>query len=172
MLCSLGPHARFDAIDQEDAFRADHINLEDAHLYCYLVGQEWFVDLRDPFGNIKSEYTYAVVVAVLKFGFECDRSLVDHGSRLLGYVDNWFLLSKANCHSHDRRWENLKAKFKLLGAPMHEEQRSTDGIVNALGGIGISALDVFHVQRTSIKIVFGCRLNGQIGLLSIVCSLL
>jgi hypothetical protein len=133
MLCSLGPHARFDAIDQEDAFRADHINLEDAHLYCYLVGQEWFVDLRDPFGNIKSEYTYAVVVAVLKFGFECDRSLVDHGSRLLGYVDNWFLLSKANCHSHDRRWENLKAKFKLLGAPMHEEQRSTDGIVNALG---------------------------------------
>jgi hypothetical protein len=133
MLCSLGPHARFDAIDQEDAFRADHINLEDAHLYCYLVGQEWFVDLRDPFGNIKSEYTYAVVVAVLKFGFECDRSLVDHGSRLLGYVDNWFLLSEANCHSHDKRWENLKAKFKLLGAPMHEEQRSTDGIVNALG---------------------------------------
>ena len=72
----LGPNARFDAIDQEDAFRADHINLEDAHLYCYQVGNEWFIDLRDPFGNIKSEYTYALVVAVLKFGFECDLNIV------------------------------------------------------------------------------------------------
>ena len=35
--------------------------------------------------------------------------------------------------SHDNRWSNLKDKFKLLGAPMHEEQRSTEGIVNALG---------------------------------------
>ena len=33
VLFSMGPNARFDAIDQEDAFRADHINLEDAHLY-------------------------------------------------------------------------------------------------------------------------------------------
>ena len=132
-LFNLGPNARFDAIDQEDAFRADHINLSDAHLYCYLVGKEWFIDLRDPFGNIKSEYTYAVVVAVLKWAFECDTSIVSDGSMLLGYVDNWFLLSKASCPSHDSRWEQLKRKFKLLGAPMHEEQRSTEGIVNALG---------------------------------------
>lgn len=129
----LGPNARFDAIDQHDAFRANHINLDDAHLYCYQVGREWFVDLRDPFGNVKSEYTYAIVVAVLKWAFECDTSLVVESSMLLGYVDNWFLLSKANCPSHDTRWVQLKAKFKLLGAPMHEEQRGKDGIVNALG---------------------------------------
>ena len=132
-LASLGANARFDAIDQEDAFRADHINLEDAHLYCYQVGGDWFIDLRDPFGNVKSEYTYAIIVAVLKWAFECDPAIVCDGSSLLGYVDNWFLLSKGDCPSHDARWEHLKSKFKLLGAPMHEEQRGRAGSVNALG---------------------------------------
>jgi hypothetical protein len=132
-LFTLGPNARFDAIDQEDAFRANHINLQDAHLYCYHVDGEWFVDLRDPFGNVKSEYTYAIVVAVLKWAFECDVSIVTESSMLLGYVDNWFLLSKECCPSHDTRWERLKTMFNSLGAPMHEEQRGRDGIVNALG---------------------------------------
>ena len=132
-LASLGVNARFDAIDQEDAFRADHINLEDARLYCYQVGGDWFIDLRDPFGNVKSEYTYASIVAVLKWAFECDPAIVCDGSSLLGYVENWFLLSKGDCPSHDARWEYLKSKFKLLGAPMHEEQRGRAGLVNALG---------------------------------------
>ncbi len=132
-LFHMGPQARFSAIDQEDAFRADHIRLEDAHLYCYQVGSEWFVDLRDPFGNIKSEYTYAIVVAVLKWAFECDASIVAENSRLLGYVDNWFLLSPRRCATHDMRWQRLKCMFSLLGAPMHEEQDSRAGIVNALG---------------------------------------
>jgi hypothetical protein len=132
-LFQLGPNARFDAIDQEDAFRANHINLQDAHLYCYKVREEWFADLCDPFGNTKSEYNYAGTVAVVKWGFECDTSIVVGDSMLLGYVDNWFLLSAMRCPSHDSRWEQLKSKFRLLGAPMHEEQRSTDGIVNALG---------------------------------------
>ena len=133
MLFSMGPKARFDAIDQQDAFRANAVNLDDAHLYCYQVGPEWFVDLRDPFGNVKSEYTFAIIVAILKWGFECDSELVPRGSYLLGYVDNWFLLSKADCTSHDSRWEALKTAFKRLGAPMHEEQRSRNGLVNALG---------------------------------------
>jgi hypothetical protein len=64
--------------------RYHHINLDDAFLYCYLVGQEWFGDVRDPFGNVKSEYMYAGVVAVLKFGFGCDRKFVEHGSRVPG----------------------------------------------------------------------------------------
>ena len=81
----LGPNARFDAIDQKDAFRADHINLADAHLYCYQVEKEWFIDLRDPFGNVKSEYTYATIVAVLKWALECDSKIVTPGSQLLGY---------------------------------------------------------------------------------------
>ena len=132
-LAMLGPNARFDAIDQQDAFRADHIHLDDAHLYCYQLNDEWFMDLRDPFGNVKSEFTYAIIVAVLKWAFENDESLVSPTGCLLGYVDNWFLLSRADCSSHDTRWENLKNKFKLLGAPMHEEQRGSDGIVNALG---------------------------------------
>ena len=129
----LGPNARFDAIDQKDAFRADHINLADAHLYCYQVEKEWFIDLRDPFGNVKSEYTYATIVAVLKWALECDSKIVTPGSQLLGYVDNWFLLSGANCPTHDSRWKHLKMSFDLLGAPMHEEQRSREGAVNALG---------------------------------------
>ena len=132
-LFGMGPQARFNAIDQQDAFRADHIRLEDAHLYCYQVGMEWFIDLRDPFGNIKSEYTYAIVVAVLKWAFECDRKIVIPGSTLLGYVDNWFLLSPGSCVTHDVRWSNLKSMFLLLGAPMHEEQDSRTGIVNTLG---------------------------------------
>ena len=134
-LFSMGPQAIFNAIDQQDAFRADHIRLEDAHLYCYQVGAEWFIDLRDPFGNIKSEYTYAIIVAVLKWAFECDRNIVSpgSGSALLGYVDNWFLLSPPDSASHDTCWQNLKAMFSLLGAPMHEEQDSRTGVVNALG---------------------------------------
>jgi hypothetical protein len=132
-LALLGPRARFDAIDQQDAFRADHIHLDDAHLYCYQLEGEWFIDLRDPFGNVKSEFTYAIIVAVLKWAFENDSSLVSPDGCLLGYVDNRFLLSREDCMSHDTRWSNLKDKFNLLGAPMHEEQRSSEGIVNALG---------------------------------------
>jgi hypothetical protein len=133
VLFSLGPGARFNAIDQQDAFRADHINLADAHLYCYQVEREWFIDLRDPFGNIKSEYSYAVIVAVLKYAFEGDGDIVSGDSKLLGYVDNWFLLSRAGCTTHDKRWAHLKSVFDLLGAPMHEEQSSLTGVVNALG---------------------------------------
>ena len=132
-LFHMGHQAIFSAIDQKDAFRADHIRLEDAHLYCYQVGSEWFIDLRDPFGNIKSEYTYAIVVAVLKWAFECNTSIVSKGSTILGYVDNWFLLSPRESTSHDIRWLKLKDTFALLGAPMHEEQDSRSGIVNALG---------------------------------------
>ena len=133
VLFSLGPGARFNAIDQQDAFRADHINLADAHLYCYQVEREWFIDLRDPFGNVKSEYSYAVIVAVLKYAFEGDCDIVSGDSKLLGYVDNWFLLSRADCTTHDKRWEHLKSVFDHLGAPMHEEQSSVTGVVNALG---------------------------------------
>ena len=133
VLFSMGPNARFDAIDQEDAFRADHINLDDAHLYCYQVGELWFIDLRDPFGNVKSEYTYAIIVAVVKWAFECGQKIVANGSYLLGFVDNWFLISRADCPSHDSRWSLLKDSFTQIGAPMHEEQRSCEGTVNALG---------------------------------------
>jgi len=113
--------------------RADHINLAYAHFYCYQLLKEWFIDLRDPFGNIKSEYTYATIVAVLKWAFNDDCKVVVDDSKLLGYVDNWFLLSRANCLSHDSRWEYLKSVFELLGAPMHEEQSSLLSVVNALG---------------------------------------
>ena len=89
--------------------------------------------MRDPFGNVKSEYAYAVIVAVLKWAFEGDLSIVTSDSKLLGYVDNWFLLSRALCTTHDSRWEQLKAAFGQLGAPMHEEQSSLNGVVNALG---------------------------------------
>jgi hypothetical protein len=133
LLFSLGPGARFSAIDQQDAFRADHINLADAHLYCYQVEREWFIDLRNPFGNVKSEYAYAIIVAVLKWAFEGDCKIVTDDSKLLGYVDNWFLLSRAECATHDSRWEYLKTMFDQLGAPMHEEQSSLSGTVNALG---------------------------------------
>jgi hypothetical protein len=133
ILFSLGPNARFSAIDQQDAFRADHIHLDDAHLYCYQLADEWFVDLRDPFGNIKSEYAYAIIVAVLKWAFESNENIVTNDSKILGYVDNWFLLSRADCVSHDARWDHLKSIFRHLGAPMHEEQCSLQGVVNALG---------------------------------------
>ena len=133
VLFAMGPNVRFDAIDQEDAFRADHINLEDAHLYCYQIGDLWFVDLRDPFGNVKSEYTYAIIVAVIKWALQCDERIVTTDSLLLGFVDNWFLLSRASSKSHDSRWQLLKNSFMSIGAPMHEEQRSCDGVVNALG---------------------------------------
>ena len=102
-------------------------------MYCYVVDDEWFIDLRDPFGNVKSEFTYAIIVAVCKWAFECDRNIVASGSRLLGYVDNWFLLSRAACPTHDARWAFLKDSFRRIGAPMHEEQQSHVGIVNALG---------------------------------------
>ena len=133
LLFSLGPGARFNAIDQQDAFRADHINLADAHLYCYQLVKEWFIDLRDPFGNVKSEYTYAIIVAVLKWAFGNDEKIIAGDSKIIGYVDNWFLLSRANCPSHDARWSHLKSVFELIGAPMHEEQSSLLSVVNALG---------------------------------------
>ena len=52
---------------------------------------------------------------------------------MLGYVDNWFLLSPRDSASHDIRWRKLKDMFSLLGAPMHEKQDSRVGIINALG---------------------------------------
>jgi hypothetical protein len=151
MLFSLGPKARFSAIDQQDAFRADHINLADAHLYCYQVGNEWYIDLRDPFGNIKSEYAYATIVAVLKWAFECNRRILDGNGALLGYVDNWFLLSPASDTSHDERWKHLKSVFDQLGAPMHEEQCSLQGSVNALGWDWDLANDCFRCPDDKYK---------------------
>jgi hypothetical protein len=65
--------------------------------------------------------------------FEGDCKIVTDDSKLLGYVDNWFLLSRAECATHDSRWEYLKTMFDQLGAPMHEEQSSLSGTVNALG---------------------------------------
>ena len=102
----MGHQAIFNAIDQQGAFRADHIRLEDARLYCYQFGPEWFidhVDLRDPIGNIKSAYSYAIVVAVLKWALECVSTTVSIDSTLLGYVDNWFLLSPRESKSHVSR---------------------------------------------------------------------
>jgi hypothetical protein len=151
ILFSLGANARFSAIDQQDAFRADHVNLADAHLYCYQVGKEWYIDLRDPFGNIKSEYAYAIIVAVLKWAFECNRRIVDGSSSLLGYVDNWFLVSSADDASHDERWRNLKSVFDHLGAPMHEEQCSLKGIVNALGWDWDLASNLFRCPDDKYK---------------------
>ena len=116
-LFHMGHQAIFNAIDQQNAFRADHIRLEDAHLYCYQVGPEWFidhVDLRDPIGTINSEYTYAIVVAVLKWAFECDSTTVSIDSTLLGYVDNWFLLSPSGSISHDSHWIKLKTPSHSL----------------------------------------------------------
>ncbi len=46
----------------KDAFRAYHINLV-MLTYCYQVRDEWCIDLRDPFGNVMSEYTYATIVS-------------------------------------------------------------------------------------------------------------
>jgi hypothetical protein len=37
ILFSLGPNARFSATDQQDAFRADHIHLDDAHPHCHAI---------------------------------------------------------------------------------------------------------------------------------------
>jgi hypothetical protein len=68
----LGSNARFGALVQQDALRADRIHLHDAHLYCYQLHDEWFIDLCDPFGNVKYEFTYAIFVAVLKWAFEND----------------------------------------------------------------------------------------------------
>jgi hypothetical protein len=135
LLSLLGPGAQFNAIDQEDAFRANHINLEDAHLYCYQVDRAWFVDLRDPFGNVKSEWAYAIIVAVLKWAFQGNPLVVHPTSHLLGYVDNWFMLSMANDESHARRWAHLKNIFSSLGPSMHEEQSSTMAPVDALGWV-------------------------------------
>ena len=61
-LAVLVANARCDAIDQKDAFRAYHINLV-MLTYCYQVRDEWCIDLRDPFGNVMSEYTYATIVS-------------------------------------------------------------------------------------------------------------
>ena len=133
ILFTLGPGSQFSAIDQEDAFRANSIDLQDAHLYCYQVGAQWFVDLRDPFGNVESEWTYAVIVAVIKWALQGDQNIVGPSSFLLGYVDNWFLLSRADDASHTCRWAALKAFFTSLGPTMHEEQQSHLGPVDALG---------------------------------------
>ena len=133
ILYLLGPASQFCAIDQEDAFRANSIDLQDAHLYCYQVGPQWFVDLRDPFGNVESEWTYAVIVAIIKWALQGDASIVGPSSFLLGYVDNWFLLSKADDVSHMGRWAALKSFFTSLGPKMHEEQVSHLGPVDALG---------------------------------------
>ncbi len=56
-------------VHSSNALRAD-IHLYDAHLYCYQLHDEWFIDLCDPF--VKYEFTYAIFVAVLKWAFEND----------------------------------------------------------------------------------------------------
>ena len=54
------------------------------------VGDLWFIDLRDPFGNVNCEFTYAIIVAVLKWAFECDLRIVVADSCLLGFVNTGF----------------------------------------------------------------------------------
>ena len=128
-----GPGAQLNAIDQCDAFRSDQLDKKDYHLFVYKLEDEWYFDLRHPFGWVPSEWSYHSIVSVLKFSLPDHGVAPDDSSSLHGYVDNWFLFSRGGDASHNVRWATLKGLFDQLGISMHEEQKSCDQVVNALG---------------------------------------
>ena len=139
-LFHFGPRARFNTIDQVEAFRSNKVNLQDAHLYVYMIPHgrttEWYVDLAACFGSVVSEWSYAVEVAVIKWSLQNDPAVVGPSftsAALEGYVDNWFLIGSSDDSSFDTKWARVKERFSMLGVDMHEEQLCSSGPVNAIG---------------------------------------
>ncbi len=139
-LFHFGPCAQFNTIDQVEAFRSNKVNLQDAHLYVYMVPHglvnEWYVDLAACFGSIISEWSYAVEVAVIKWSLQNDPAIVGptfSSATLQGYVDNWFLIGPRDDRSFCSKWARVKERFSALGVDMHEEQFNSNGPINAIG---------------------------------------
>jgi hypothetical protein len=125
VLVSLGPRAQVGTIDFEDAFRNDHLNLEDLHLFVYMLSlHEFYVDLRAMFGSLHAEYGFRGISSVLVYGLSQPHVGVVAGSSVLAnYADNFWLVSEESDTSHPARWAKLLSLFAELGIRCHEEQR-------------------------------------------------
>ena len=157
-LFHFGPRARFNTIDQVEAFRSNKVNLHDAHLYVYMVPHglinEWYVDLAACFGSIISEWSYAVEVAVIKWSLQNDSSIVGPAftsAALEGYVDNWFLIGSCVDSSFCAKWARVKERFSELGVDMHEEQLNSNGPINAIGWDWDTASGTFSCPPDKLK---------------------
>ena len=89
------------------------------------------------------QYYYAIIVAVLKWAFVCDQRIVVADSCLLGFVDNWFLLSRASCLTPVSRWAFLKDSFRSLVLPCTMSRGAVMVLWMLLNGTGIFMRVVF-----------------------------
>ena len=130
MIASTG-RARLRLIDHHDAFRANASRVEDMHLFCYKLDDEWFIDLRHCFGSVVSEWAYDSIGAVLHWGLGKADAVSD--GFLMRYVDNWNQVADERDEAADGRWVAFTAALRLAGCDLHEEQDSLNGPVSALG---------------------------------------
>lgn len=132
ILASKGPRPRFRAIDHRKAFRANRVNTVDLHLSCYQLGDEWWVDLFNSFGNVPAEWSYDCIGEVIRWAMYCLEVCSDD-SPLCRYVDNFFFFAGRNDPSAEERWSRCVSLLAGVGVDLHEEQDLDIGPVLALG---------------------------------------
>lgn len=122
------------AADVKSAYRLNRNQLQDLHLHVHKLdspnhGQEFFVDLCNPFGFKNSYWNWESLAGVVKW------RLLRGGLRsVCNFVDNFFLLvPPCGDGSPDTAGALLTQKkflqtMEALGLPMHEHQVGTSGI--------------------------------------------
>ena len=123
-IASAGPGCKAWVADIPDCFRGQAILARLLPLFVYIIlteefGQEFFVDLANPFGWSPSEWGWQLILAIFMW------TLLKWGlASMLAYVDNFFLIvPKSLC------FETLSSladeSFAKLGIPLHEQSRGS-----------------------------------------------
>ena len=125
LLSFLGVAAVVRAYDIKKAYRLQFIHMNDLHLFVYaLTESEFYQDLRHPFGSLPSGFCFWCITAIIVWA-SLFNGVVAGSSRLLHFVDNYFLCSTADDASHDARGDLLESFLSGLGPALHEEQKGT-----------------------------------------------
>ena len=125
LLMVLGVAAVVRAYDIKKAYRLQFIHMNDLHLFVYaLTESEFYQDLRHPFGSLPSGFCFWCITAIIVWA-SLFNGVVVGSSRLLHFVDNYFLCSAADDASHDASGDLLFNFLSGLGPALHEEQRGT-----------------------------------------------
>ena len=131
ILTSLGTNAQMFTVDQKKAFRMQSVKHTDLHLYIYrLSAEEFYVELRHPFGHVTSEFCFHALTSVISWSLPF-LGIATQESPVVNFVDNWFLAAKETDESFTGRSKSLEQLLTDLGAEIHEQQRGP--CFNALG---------------------------------------
>ena len=134
-LCALiarcGPNAQIFTIDMKKAYRNQFNWLGSLQMFVYKVSEsEFYCDLRHPFGHITAEFCFHSITAVIQWALGY-MGMATIESPVKNFVDNWFMIGRADDTSFATRSTHLELALVDLGVEVHEQQRGTT--FNGLG---------------------------------------